>query len=70
MHTTIDTLPLPANADTDPFATVQSSLDWLYLLRRELLQKDTAAMSFEQRRSRGVALEKFARAEALLIAEL
>ncbi len=60
----------PANENADPFLTIQSSLDWLYLLRRELLQRDVAGMSFSQRRSRDEALAKFARAEALLLAEL
>lgn len=50
---------LAANENADPFATVPSSLDWLYLLRRELLKRDVSAMSLEQRRSRDEALKKW-----------
>ena len=60
----------PANDNADPFATVRSSLDWLYLLRRDLLSVDVATMPFEQRRLREKALKRFERAEALLLAEL
>ena len=62
--------PAPANENADPFQTVPSSLAWLYLLRRELLQQDASALSLEQRRTRDEALKKFAKAEALLLAEL
>ena len=62
--------PAPANENADPFRTVPSSLDWLYLLRRELLQHEASALSFEQRRVRDEALKKFAHAETLLLAEL
>jgi hypothetical protein len=63
-------LPPVANDDADPSATVASSLDWLYLLRRELLRQDISAMSLERRRFREEALRKFAKAEALLLAEM
>jgi hypothetical protein len=60
----------PINDNGDPFATVPSSLAWLYLLRREMLKENPADMSFERRRQREEALKKFATAEALLLAEL
>jgi hypothetical protein len=67
---TENTCPSPANDQDDPFATVASSLDWLYLLRREMLKEDPATMTFARRRERQEALKKFARAEALLLGEL
>jgi hypothetical protein len=42
----------------------------LYRLRRELLNLDVASMPLEQYRLRQVALEKFARAEAMILANL
>jgi hypothetical protein len=62
--------PISANENADPFATVGSSLESLYLLRQEMLAEDPATMTFERRRHREEALKKFNRAEVLLLREL
>jgi hypothetical protein len=63
-------LPPPANENADPYATASSALDWLYMLRREMLKMDTSLMTLAQRRERQQALEKVAKAEKTLLAEL
>jgi hypothetical protein len=59
-----------ANSNHDPFATAASALDWLYMLRREMLKMDTSVMTLAERREREQALAKFAKAEKSLLAEL
>jgi hypothetical protein len=65
-----NTPPPPANDAADPYATAASALDWLYMLRREMLKMDTSLMTLAQRRERQQALAKFAKAEKSLLAEL
>lgn len=62
--------PPIANDNGDPYATASSALDWLYMLRREMLKQDRPTMGLAERRDRQEALEKIAAAEKLLLAEL
>jgi len=65
-----DADPPPANENVDPYLRADTALEELYRLRRELLEQDVCAMSFERRRLREEALKKFAKAEAALLAML
>ena len=62
--------PPAANENVNPFLRFDTGLEELYRLRRELLKRDVAGMSLEQYRLRQIALEKFARAEAMALANL
>ena len=62
--------PPAANENVNPFLRFDTGLEELYRLRRELLNLDVASMPLEQYRLRQAALEKFARAEAMILANL
>jgi hypothetical protein len=62
--------PSSANDNPDPLADASSALDWLYGLRRELLDIDPATMPFDRRRQRQEMLSRFPEVEKLLLAEL
>ena len=59
-----------ANDNAAPFSSAGAALNWLYLLRREVIKEDVSSLSFERRRSREECLRKFAEAEAGLLAVL
>jgi hypothetical protein len=60
----------PANDNADPFATATSALDYLYMLRREMLSVDKPSLDLAERREQQAVLATFAEAEKLLLAEL
>ena len=70
MSDPVDTLPVPANTDNDPYATAESSLEWLLMLRAESLKLDVNAMSFERRRQHDEAMAQAEQVIAMLMRKL